>query len=54
MGSELLKQITPGVTHAAVLRDPSNPNAAIQTLAQLLKIEVTPVDARNELPPSHH
>jgi putative ABC transport system substrate-binding protein len=49
---ELLKQIAPGVSHAAVLRDPSNPNgigqfAVIQTLAQLLKMEVTPVDARN-------
>ena len=50
---ELLKQVAPGVTHVAVLRDPSNPSgsaefAAIQPLAQSLKIDVSPVDTRRD------
>ena len=50
---ELLKQVAPGVTHVAVLRDPSNPSgsaefAAIQALAQSLKIDVSPVDTRRD------
>ncbi|MGB8056407.1 MAG: ABC transporter substrate-binding protein, partial [Pseudolabrys sp.] len=41
------------VTHVAVLRDPSNPSgsaefAAIQALAQSLKIDVSPVDTRRD------
>jgi putative tryptophan/tyrosine transport system substrate-binding protein len=48
---ELLKQIAPGVTRAAVIRDPSEFSgvgqfAAIQTVAQSLGVEVSPVDAR--------
>ena len=48
---ELLKQIVPGVTRAAVIRDPSEFSgigqfAAIQTVAQSLGVEVSPVDAR--------
>ncbi|HXZ21942.1 MAG TPA: ABC transporter substrate-binding protein [Pseudolabrys sp.] len=48
---ELLKQIAPGVTLAAVIRDPSEFSgvgqfAAIQTVAQSLGVEVNPVDAR--------
>jgi putative ABC transport system substrate-binding protein len=48
---ELLKQIAPGVTRAAVIRDPSEFSGvgqftAIQTVAQSLGIEVSPVDAR--------
>ncbi|MGC2319105.1 MAG: ABC transporter substrate-binding protein [Bradyrhizobium sp.] len=50
---ELLKQIAPGVTRVAVLRDPSNPAggaefAAIQALAQSLKLDVSPVDTRRD------
>jgi putative tryptophan/tyrosine transport system substrate-binding protein len=46
---ELLKQIAPGVTRAAVLRDPSmtagvGQFAAIQSVAPLLRIELRPVD----------
>src|SRR5688572_17519753 len=42
---EILKQIAPGVTHAAVLRDPSmtagvGQFAAIQTVAPLLRVEL--------------
>ena len=45
---ELLKQIAPSVTRAAVLRDPSqgsgtNQFAAIQAVAPSLRVEVTPV-----------
>ena len=45
---ELLKQIAPGVTRVAVLRDPANPSglsrfAAIQAMAQSLGVEVSPV-----------
>jgi putative tryptophan/tyrosine transport system substrate-binding protein len=50
---ELLKQVAPGVTRVAVLRDPSNPAggaefAAIQALAQSLKLDVSPVDTRRD------
>jgi putative ABC transport system substrate-binding protein len=49
---ELLKQIAPGVTRAAVIRDSSEFSgvgqfAAIQTVAQSLGVEVNPVDARS-------
>jgi putative tryptophan/tyrosine transport system substrate-binding protein len=46
---ELLKQIVPGVTQAAVLRDASNPAGiaqfgAIRSTASSLGIDVTPID----------
>jgi putative ABC transport system substrate-binding protein len=46
---ELLKEIAPSVTRAAVLRDPSQGSgtsqfAAIQAIAPLLRVEVTPVN----------
>ena len=49
---ELLKQIAPSVTRVAVLRDPANTVgssefAAIQAAAQLLRMEVRPVDSRD-------
>jgi putative tryptophan/tyrosine transport system substrate-binding protein len=49
---ELLKQIAPSVTRAAVLRDTANPagNAqfsAIQTVAQSLGVEVSPLNMRD-------
>jgi len=49
---ELLKQIAPSVTRAAVLRDPSqgsgtNQFAAIQAVAPSLRVEVTPVGLHN-------
>jgi putative ABC transport system substrate-binding protein len=49
---ELLKQIAPFVTRAAVLRDPgiatgSGQLGAIQAVAPSLGVEVTPVGARN-------
>jgi putative ABC transport system substrate-binding protein len=49
---ELLKQIAPSVTRAAVLRDPANPAgstqfAAIQAGAQALGVEVSPVSVRD-------
>ncbi len=49
---ELLKQIAPGVTRAAVLRDPSNSAsigqfAAIQGVAPSFGVEVTPIDVRD-------
>ena len=50
---ELLKQIAPGVTRAAVLRDPSHSapgsasSALIQAVAPSLGVEVTPVDVRD-------
>jgi putative ABC transport system substrate-binding protein len=49
---ELLKQITPGLTRAAVLRDAANPAGiaqfgAIQATAQSLGVEVTPVSVPN-------
>jgi putative ABC transport system substrate-binding protein len=49
---ELLKQVAPHVTRAAVLRDPTNPAGiaqfgAIQALAQSLGMEVRPVGIRD-------
>jgi putative ABC transport system substrate-binding protein len=49
---ELLKQIAPGVTRAAVLRDPaiasgSGQFGAIQAVAPFLKMEVSPIDVRD-------
>jgi ABC-type uncharacterized transport system substrate-binding protein len=49
---ELLKQIAPAVTRAAVLRDPTQGSgtglfAAIQTAAPSLRMEVTPVNVRD-------
>jgi putative ABC transport system substrate-binding protein len=48
---ELLKQISPGVTRAAVLRNPAAAGAiglfgAIQSVAQSLGVELTPVGVR--------
>jgi putative ABC transport system substrate-binding protein len=49
---ELLKQIAPGVTRAAVVRDPAVASgigqfAAVQAVAPSLGVELTPVDARD-------
>jgi putative ABC transport system substrate-binding protein len=49
---ELLKQIAPLTTRAAVLRDPSIPSGsgqfgALQAVGPLLGVEVSPIDARN-------
>jgi len=49
---ELLKQIAPGVTRAAVLRDATNPTghgqfAVIQAVAPPLGVEVIPINMRN-------
>jgi ABC-type uncharacterized transport system substrate-binding protein len=49
---ELLKEIAPGVTRAAVLRDPAIPTGPaqfgiIQALAPSLGVEVNPVDVRD-------
>ena len=49
---ELLKQIAPGVTRAAVLRDPATTSgvgqfAAIQAVAPSLGVEVSPVNVRD-------
>jgi putative tryptophan/tyrosine transport system substrate-binding protein len=44
---ELLKQIAPSVTRAAILRDTLGPFAAIQTVAPLLRVEVNPVNMRD-------
>jgi putative ABC transport system substrate-binding protein len=49
---ELLKQIVPGTTRAAVLRDPTiiasiSQFAAIQSVAPSLGVEFTPIDTRN-------
>ena len=49
---ELLKQITPSVTRAAVIRDAANPAgsaqfAAIQAVASPLGVEVSPVNVRD-------
>jgi putative tryptophan/tyrosine transport system substrate-binding protein len=49
---ELLKQIAPGVTRAAVLRDPATSGgigqfAAIQTAAPSMGVELSPVDVRD-------
>jgi putative ABC transport system substrate-binding protein len=50
---ELLKQVAPRVTRAAVLRDPSIPQGigqfgAIQSVAPSLQVEVTPVNVRDK------
>jgi putative ABC transport system substrate-binding protein len=49
---ELLKEIAPGVTRAAVLRDPDNPTgigqfAVIQSVAPSLGVEVSPINLRD-------
>jgi putative tryptophan/tyrosine transport system substrate-binding protein len=49
---ELLKQIAPGVTRVAVLRDPATPAgigqfAAIQAVASPFKVELSPIDTRD-------
>jgi putative tryptophan/tyrosine transport system substrate-binding protein len=49
---ELLKEIAPSVTRAAVLRDPANPAgigqfSAIQSAAQQLGVELNPVSVRD-------
>ena len=49
---ELLKEIAPGVTRAAVLRDPAIPAGigqfgAIQAVAPSLGVEVSPIDVRD-------
>ena len=49
---ELLKQVAPEVTHAAVIRDPSQFSgvgelAAIQAIAPLLRLDVSQIDARD-------
>jgi putative ABC transport system substrate-binding protein len=48
---ELLRQVAPNVTRVAVLRDPTNPGlvatfGAVRGAAQLLGVEVSPVDTR--------
>ena len=49
---ELLKQIAPHITRVAVLRDPTAASgigqfSAIQTVAQSLGVELTPLGVRN-------
>ena len=49
---DLLKQIAPGVTRVAVIRDPGTPQgigqfSAVQSLAPSLGLEVSPINARN-------
>ena len=49
---ELLKEIAPGVTRVAVLRDPAVASGigqfgAVQTVAPSLGVELTPVDVRD-------
>jgi putative ABC transport system substrate-binding protein len=49
---ELLKQVAPGVTRVAVIRDPGTPQgigqfSAVQSLAPSLGLEVSPINARN-------
>ena len=49
---ELLKQVSPGVTRAAVIRDPSIASGsgqlgAIQAVGPFLGVEVSPIDARD-------
>ena len=49
---ELLKEIAPGVTRAAVLRDPAVPSGigqfgVIQAVAPSLRVEVSPIDVRD-------
>jgi putative ABC transport system substrate-binding protein len=48
---ELLKQITPGMTRVAVIRDPATPQgigqfSAVHSLAPSLRVEVVPLNAR--------
>jgi ABC-type uncharacterized transport system substrate-binding protein len=48
---EVLKEIAPGMTRAAVLRDPTNPAGtgqwgAIQAVASSLGVEISPIDVR--------
>jgi putative ABC transport system substrate-binding protein len=56
---ELLKLISPNVRRVAVLRDPANPGgsaefAAIQAVAQSLKVEVSPIDSRRDASAVEH
>jgi putative ABC transport system substrate-binding protein len=49
---ELLKQIAPGITRAAVIRDPTDPAGtgqfgAIQSVAPSLGVELRPVNVRD-------
>jgi putative ABC transport system substrate-binding protein len=49
---ELLKQIAPGVTRAAIIRDPTNPSGigqfgVIQAMAPLLGVEVNQINIRD-------
>ena len=49
---ELLKQTAPGMTRAAVLRDPPTPTgiaqlAAIQSVAPSLGVELSPINVRD-------
>src|SRR5262249_18393115 len=49
---ELLREIAPGVTRVAVLRDPTNQATlatfgAVRGAAQVLGVEVVPIDARD-------
>ena len=49
---EVLKQVAPGLTRVAVLRDPTNPAgigqwAAIQAVAPQLRLVASPIDVRN-------
>jgi putative ABC transport system substrate-binding protein len=49
---ELLKQIAPGVTRAAVFRDPTNPSgigqfAVVQAMAPPLGMDVIPINVRD-------
>jgi putative ABC transport system substrate-binding protein len=46
---ELLKEVAPGVTRAAILRDPALPSGtgqfgAIQSVAPSFGIEISPID----------
>jgi putative ABC transport system substrate-binding protein len=55
---ELLKQIAPGVTRVAVLRDPTvtagiGQFAVIQSVAPSLGVEVTPIDTNNSTAIEH-
>jgi putative ABC transport system substrate-binding protein len=49
---ELLKEIAPGVTRAAVIRNPMTPagagqQGAIQAVAPTLRVEISPIDVRD-------
>jgi putative ABC transport system substrate-binding protein len=49
---ELLKEVAPSVTRAAVLRDPANPSGTgqfgvIQAMAPSFRVEITPVNVRD-------